>query len=123
MKDLLWGDLGRLWVVDLNRNDKWFQHLDWLTQFEVSRHLSQNLTEGFVLFSSPRHLPCELILFINLEDVRVAIPLLYQKWVGLGRPSLQIFLNQEISKESFQKEWMQQEPHILEAHFVEGLRV
>lgn len=120
MKNFLMNQPGDVWAVDLNREDKWFQKLDWQSQFEISRWSSTNLSEESLLYSSPKHFPNKMNLLINKKNPEDWVHCLYTKWAQIGRPLMVVFLPKRISKDVFLQNWQKQEPHILQVHLVEA---
>lgn len=120
MKDFLINLPGDVWAVDLNREDRWFQRLDWQSQFEISRFTTENLVEECILYASPKHFPHKMTLLVNKKTLEEWTQCLYQKWVQVGRPDLVVFLPQMFRKDQFLQEWQNQEPHISQVHVIEG---
>ncbi len=122
MKDFLMNQPGELWAVNFNRDDRWFQNLDWQSQFEISRYSTANLSEPCVLYSSAKHFPSKMTLLINQPDVQSWTKCLYEKWVQMGRLDLVVFLPQIFTKDRFLQEWNSQEAHIAQLHIIEDFR-
>ena len=94
-----------LWVLEsFNPHSPLSVQIDWHLKF-LSRKLKD---KSPLLIESSNILPCQKICFINFENPKQWIQESESFWKSLNHPSLKIFLPQQISFETLNKNWIPQ---------------
>ncbi|MCB9072396.1 MAG: hypothetical protein H6623_02150 [Bdellovibrionaceae bacterium] len=81
----------KLWIVDANSKNNWFQYLNYLSGFKFSKYDTQlKQKKAFHLHISPNDFPPHFILLVDVSSTTTTKEI-QKVWKNLGSPKTLVF--------------------------------